>query len=283
MLLVADGGSSKTDWILQTHDKSIQKHHTNGLNPFFSSEKDILRSINNYKEFRLIAEEVKEVHFFGAGCSSPDRREIVTNALSLIFKRAFISVESDLLGSALAICKNKPGFSCVLGTESNISFFDGQDIHPSKHGLGYLLEEEGSGTYFGKKLLTDFLYQKAPIEIREAFYETYQINKEMVIKNMYQKSMPNFYLASFAQFMGQYQDHPYIDNLLETGFTDFIKTHILAYPNFKDYYCHFVGSIAYHFKEKLQEVCLKHEVSVGEIIEKPIDELFKFIKEREGF
>jgi N-acetylglucosamine kinase-like BadF-type ATPase len=283
MLLVADGGSSKTDWILQRLDKSIEKHHTQGLNPFFSSEKDILRNINIYKPFHLIADQVTEVHFFGAGCSSPDRREIVSNALSLRFKNAFISVESDLLGSALATCNNKPGFSCILGTEANISFFDGLDIHPSKHGLGYLLEEEGSGTYFGKRLITDFLYERVPAEISESFFNTYQLNKELVIKNVYQKPMPNFYLASFAQFMSKHQQHPYIDHLLEIGFTDFIKTHIQSYPNFKDYYCHFVGSIAYHFKEKLQEVCLNHQINIGEIIEKPIDDLFNFIKEREGY
>lgn len=283
MLLVADGGSSKTDWILQRSDKSTEKHHTNGLNPFFSSEKDILRNINIYKPFHLIADQVKEVHFFGAGCSSPDRREIVSNALSLRFKNAFISVESDLLGSALATCKTKPGFSCILGTESNISFFDGQEIYPSKHGLGYLLEEEGSGTYFGKKLITDFLYQRAPEDISQSFFENYQLNKETVIKNVYQKSMPNFYLASFAQFMSQNQEHPYIKKLLETGFTEFIKTHIQTYPNHKDYYCHFVGSIAFHFKNQLQEVCYTHQINVGEIMEKPIDELFNFIKTREGY
>ena len=283
MLLVADGGSSKTDWILQNPDKSIEKYHTGGLNPFFSSEKDIARSINQFKPFHLIADQISEIHFFGAGCSSPDRREIISNALSSKFKNAFISVESDLLGSAFATCKNKPGFSCVLGTESNISFFDGNDIQESKHGLGYLLGEEGSGTYFGKILITDFLYGRTPEDISNLFFKTYQLNKETVIKNVYQKSMPNFYLASFTQFMGQHKEHPYIQNILNTGFKEFIKTHICSYPNHKEYYCHFVGSIAYHFEEKLREVCVTHEINVGEIIEKPIDELFNFIQKREGY
>ncbi len=283
MLLVADGGSSKTDWILQNSSKLIEKHHTGGLNPFFSSEKDIIRNINHYKPFSLIADEISEIHFFGAGCTNPDRREIVSNALSSKFKNAFISVESDLLGSALATCENKPGFSCLLGTESNISFFDGNDIHLSKHGLGYLLGEEGSGTYFGKILITDFLYKRAPEDILNLFYETYQLNKETVIKNVYQKSTPNFYLASFAQFMGVHKDHPYIQNILKIGFNEFIKTHIHIYPNYKEYYCHFVGSIAFHFKEVLQEVCAIHQINIGKIIEKPIDDLFHFIKKREEY
>ncbi|MBD3750290.1 MAG: N-acetylglucosamine kinase [Sphingobacteriales bacterium] len=283
MLLVADGGSSKTDWILQLPDKSLKSFHTGGFNPFFLSEKEMIRSLNQNKSFSPFADEVKEIYFYGAGCSSPDRREIVSNALNIKFKNAFISVENDLLGSALATCKNKPGFSCILGTESNISFFNGTDLIPSKHGLGYILGEEGSGTYFGKILLTDFLYQKAPKEIMDDFNEKYQINKEIIIKNMYQKAMPNYYLASFAQFMSSHKSHPYIQNLLFKGFEDFINTHILSYANFKDYYCHFVGSIAFHFSDILEEACQKHQISIGKILEKPIEELFQWIKKREGY
>lgn len=283
MLLVADGGSSKTDWILQLPDKSLKSFHTGGFNPFFLTEKDMIRSLNQNKSFTPYADDVKEIYFFGAGCSSPDRREMVSNALNVKFKNAFISVENDLLGSALATCKNKPGFSCILGTESNISFFNGTDLLSSKHGLGYILGEEGSGTYFGKILLTDFLYQKAPKDIMDDFDEKYQINKEIIIKNMYQKAMPNYYLASFAQFMSSHKNHPYIQNLLFKGFEDFITTHILSYTNFKDYYCHFVGSIAFHFSDILEEACQKHQISVGKILEKPIDELFQWIKKREGY
>lgn len=283
MLLVADGGSSKTDWILLNEDKSVEKHHTSGLNPFFLSEKDISRNLNHYKHFSLIAESVKELHFFGAGCSSPDRREIVSNALSSKFKHAFISVESDLLGSAYASCNNKPGFSCVLGTESNISFFDGENILPSKHGLGYILGEDGSGTYFGKVLVTDFLYKRAPEDIMNIFFKTFQINKEMVIKNLYQKPMPNYFLASFAQFMSSHKNHPYIQNILQTGFQAFLNSHLFAYKNHKDYYVNFVGSIAFHFQDVLKDVCLKNEVNVGQILERPIDNLFDFIRIKENY
>ena len=283
MLLVADGGSSKTDWILLHRDQSIEKFHTGGLNPFFYTEKEIVKSLHHYAPFKAIADKITELHFFGAGCSSPDRREIVSNALSLLFKNAFVSVESDTLGSAIASCKNKPGFSCVLGTEANISFYDGENVFPSHLGLGYILGEEGSGTYFGKILITDFLYGKAPLEISQSFEETYRINKEIVIKNLYQKSFPNYFIASYANFMSKHLEHPYIQNLLKKGFDDFIITHVKSYPNYKDYYTHFVGSIAYHFKDSLKQCCLHHQVNVGNILEKPIDELFAWIKKREEF
>ncbi|MEO5911530.1 MAG: N-acetylglucosamine kinase [Pelobium sp.] len=283
MLLVADGGSSKTDWILQHPDKSLEKFSTGGLNPFFLTEKDISRTLQNHKGFNAIADDVSEIHFYGAGCTSPDRRELVSNSLTARFKNAFVSVDSDLLGSALATCKNKPGFSCIIGTESNISFFDGKDILPGKNGLGYILGEEGSGTYFGKILLTDFLYQRSPEDIQALFYQSYQMNKELVIKNLYQKSMPNYFLASFANFMSLHIDHPYIQNILKSGFHEYIKTHICSYPNYKDFYCHFVGSISFHFQETLKEACAAYEINVGEILEKPIDNLFEWIRKREGF
>lgn len=283
MLLVADSGSSKTDWVLQKDDLSTEKHSSTGINPFFWPEKEIVKNLNNYKPFHKIADQVTEIYFFGAGCSSPDRRELVSNALTTRFKNAFISVENDSLGSAIACCKNTAGFCATLGTESNISFYDGKEDHPSNLGLGYILGQEGAGTYFGKILLTDFLYEKAPQEILKAFHKEYRLNKEAVIKNMYHKAMPNYFLASFAEFMSICYDHPYIKNLLYTGFDEFVKTHILTYPNYKAYPCHFVGSIAFHFQEILKEVTDKYEINFGKVLERPIDKLFAWIKEREGF
>ncbi len=283
MLLVADGGSSKTDWILQPNHKPLEKHTTNGLNPFFWSEKEIVRSLNNYKPFNKTADDVTEVHYFGAGCSSPDRRELVSNALTTRFKNAFISVESDSLGSAIACCRDKPGICSTLGTEANVSFFDGQENFPSNLGLGYILGEEGSGTYFGRVLINDYLYGNMPKEVSEAFHKEYRLDKETVIKNVYQKPMPNYFLASFAEFMSICYDHSYMKKLVHVGFDQFVKTHILTYPNYKDYECHFVGSIAFHFQEILKEVTDSYEINFGRVLEKPIDELFAWIKEKENF
>lgn len=283
MLLVADGGSSQTDWILQLDDNTTEKHTTGGVNPFFWSEKEIIRSLNNFKPFNAIADQVTEIHFYGAGCNSPDRREIVSNALSTRFKNAFIAVENDSLSSAIACCKNTAGFCATLGTGSGISFYNGKEDFPSNLSLGYVLGEEGSGTYFGKILITDFLYQKAPLDIQKSFQKEFNLDKETIIKNLYHKAMPNHFLASFAPFMSVHYDHPYIQNLLFSGFDAFAKTHILTYPNYKEYSCHFVGSIAFHFQEILKEVTDQYGVNFGKVLEKPIDELFVWIREREGF
>ncbi|TAH00886.1 MAG: N-acetylglucosamine kinase [Sphingobacteriales bacterium] len=283
MLLVADSGSSKTDWKLLLPIGDTQSFETAGINPIFSTEKEIFRILSHQNKFAPFASKIKEIFFFGAGCNSPDRREFVSNALTSKFVNAFVSVETDLTGAAYATCGNLPGLNCIIGTESNISFFDGNEVKEINSGLGYILGDEASGTYFGKKLITDFLYKKMPINLAAAFQKIYQINKETIIKNIYQKPLANYYLASFAMFMSAFEDDPYIQDILTNSFTDYVLNNIVIYPNFKQYKTHFVGSIAFNFKNSLLKVCEQYEVNVGYILEKPINQLFDFIKNREEF
>lgn len=278
MLLVADSGSTKADWILTLPDKQTIHFRTRGINPFFLSEKDITQIFHNTPEIQGYVEEVKEIYFFGAGCSSPDRREIITNALSKVFRNAFVSVDIDIIASIYATCGSSEGICCILGTGSNISYFDGTKIHESKHGLGYILGDEGSGTYFGRKLLTSFLYGTMPEELSVKFETGYKADKESVIKRIYQKPAPNSFLASFAPFMSENINHPFISEMLRVGFEEFVETNIQSYPDYKKQICHFVGSIAFHFKEILIEVCELKGVRVGKILKHPIDELSAFIQ-----
>lgn len=273
MLLVADSGSTKADWILTRSDKQTIHFRTKGINPFFLSEKEITSVLQNAAEIQPYVNEVKEIYFFGAGCSSPDKREIISNSLSKVFKNAFVSVDIDIIASIYATCGSSPGITCILGTGSNISYFDGTKIHESKHGLGYILGDEGSGTYFGRQLLTSFLYGTMPAELSAAFNEKFQVNKESVIKRVYQKVSPNSFLASFAPFMSDQIEHPFIKQLLKKGFEEFVETNIKSYPNYRTQTCHFVGSIAYHFDNILREVCAYKHIKVGKILKHPIDDL----------
>lgn len=277
MLLVADSGSTKADWILTNSDNQTIHFRTKGINPFFLSEKDITQIFHNTPEIQGYVDQVKEIYFFGAGCSSPDRREIITNALSKVFKNAFVSVDIDIIASIYATCGNSEGICCILGTGSNISYFDGTKIHESKHGLGYILGDEGSGTYFGRKLLTSFLYGTMPEELGVKFKADYNVDKEFVIKRIYQEPSPNSFLASFAPFMSENLNHPFIIELLKAGFEEFVETNIKSYPDYRKQVCHFVGSIAFHFKEILIEVCERKGIHVGKILKHPIDELSAFI------
>lgn len=281
MILVADSGSSKTDWILSLPDNKKLTFRTAGINPFFWPEKEIIKLLNTVPEVQMHHRQVSEIYFFGAGCSSPDRREIISNALSAVFPAAFVNADSDLLGSAYATCGTSQGLTCILGTGSNISFYNGHEIIDGKHGLGYILGDEGSGTFFGKKLITGFMYGLMPQDLHDAFGEAYKLTKEEVIHNLYQKPSPNYYLASFSKFMSDHLEHPYIQELLYQGFQEFVETNIQSYPDFARYSCHFVGSLAFHFQEVLRRVCTDNGVTVGKILKHPIDDLFEFILQRE--
>ena len=281
MILVADSGSSKTDWLLNISQEETQQFRTGGLNPYFLSEKEIVKVIQEQaREMVAYGPQITEIYFFGAGCSSPDRHEIVSNAISQLFPGSYISVDSDLLGSAYATCGHEKGLCCVLGTGSNISIFDGEDIHDGKHGLGFVLGDEGAGTWLGKTLITDFLYGNMPDDINNKFNEAYHLDKDTVIKNVYQKPAGNSYLASFARFLSEIRESEYAQAVLRNGFLEFIETNIKSYPEYNRYKCNFVGSIAYVFEDELKAICKENGIRVGKIIKQPIHDLMHFILER---
>lgn len=281
MILVADSGSSKTDW-MGYHNGETIKFSTPGINPYFSSELEIPKLIAKNEMLIKYADEVKEIYFFGAGCSSPDKHEVVSNGLSAVFNQAFISVDHDLLGSVYATCGNTEGLNCILGTGSNICYFDGKKIHDGHHGLGYVLGDEGSGTFFGKKVLLSYLYNKMPTNLAAEFKKAYPTEKEQIITNVYQKPFPNIYLASFSRFMASNKEHPFIQEILKTGFQEFVDTNIRDYPKYQNVPCHFVGSIAYYYQDELKAILNENGIEAGKILQKPIEELYQFILMKEG-
>ena len=281
MIIVADSGSSKTDWMVYSPTET-QSFSTQGINPYFLNAHDILKILSKNKGLGIIADIVKEVYFFGSGCSSPDKHEIVSNGLSSFFTKAFVSVDHDLIGSAYATCGKEEGLTCILGTGSNISYFDGNTVHSGNHGLGYVLGDEGSGTFFGRKVLVSYLYGTMPNELMENFAKAFEVTKEIVIHNIYQKPLPNSYLASFSRFMIGNKTHPFIQQMLKDGFQEFVDTNIKNYKMYKTIPCNFVGSIAFYYQEELREVCAKNHIKVGKILQKPIEGIFEYILKREG-
>ncbi|WP_443936688.1 N-acetylglucosamine kinase [Pedobacter sp. MW01-1-1] len=281
MILVADSGSSKTDWMGYINGE-IVKFNTPGINPYFLNEQAISKLISKNETLMQCAQNVKEIYFFGAGCSSPDKHEVVSNGLSTIFTNAFISVDHDLLGSVYATCGDSEGLNCILGTGSNICYFDGEKVQEGHHGLGYVLGDEGSGTFFGKKVLLSYLYKKMPDELANDFKKDFPYEKKDIIAQLYQKPFPNIYLAGFSRFMAKHKEHSFIQNILRQGFQEFVDTNISDYPKYKKVPCHFVGSIAYYYQEELVAVLKENGIQAGKILQKPIDELFNFILNKEG-
>lgn len=281
MILVADSGSTKTDWLGYTSGKTIS-FNTQGINPYFLNAQDIFKVLSKVQLLHEFAEEVKEIYFYGAGCSTPDKHEVISNGLSLFFPKAFICVENDLIGSAFATCGDERGLICILGTGSNVSYFDGSATYDSNYGLGYILGDEGSGTFFGRKMITSYLYGQMPEDLRSQFAAEFKIDKETVITNVYQQPLPNTYLAGFSRFMYERRDHPFILRVLEDGFQEFIDINIKDFKDYDIIACHFVGSIAFYYQDILKQVCTRNGIHVGKVLQKPIEGIFNYILKKEG-
>ncbi|HEX5003032.1 MAG TPA: N-acetylglucosamine kinase [Bacteroidia bacterium] len=272
MILVADSGSTKTDWIAQSAGLETI-YQTVGFNPFFHDFDFVLKELKASSDLVSIQKEITQVFFFGAGCSSPERIEHIKKPLAAFFSNATVIVEHDMLGCALSVCEGKPGVACILGTGSNTCYFDGNEIAHVRHGLGYVLGDEGSGSYFGKKILTAYLYQILPPGLNEAFGNSYRVTKEIALQQVYKENHPNTYLASFAPFYSEFSSHPFIIELIKKGFREFYETNVMSYAESKSVPVHFTGSIAWVFRDILKEVSDEFEIKIGTVIRKPVNGL----------
>ena len=270
MILVADSGSTKADWIAGNNGSVVAEFNTKGFNPFFHDRNFILAELNESAALRDFSTKVSMLYFFGAGCSSPERNIIIADGLREFFTNAIVTVEHDMLGTALAVCNDKPGMACILGTGSNICYFDGQQIADTRHGLGYIIGDEGSGSYYGKKLLAWYLYKILPADLDKTFKEAYNLDKEAIVKKVYKEANPNVFLASFATFLSQNSDHPFIQDMIYNGMSEFFNTNVLSYEESKTVPVHFVGSIAWYFRDVLLKVADEKQIMVGNIIRKPV-------------
>lgn len=276
MLLIADSGSTKADWLLSDRKDFKMEFNTVGFNPFFHDEKFIVNELTHNRGLMHYAKDVKILKFYGSGCSHEKRNQIVAGAFKKVFTNANVLVEHDMLGACIAACGNMPGVVCILGTGSNACSYDGKSVVASHHGLGYILGDEGSGSYFGKKILSHYLYKLLPHELETQLREQYHLTKETIIESVYHKPNPNVYLASFAKFLSSHKESDYVVNTVRKGFSEFYETTIAVYPESKKHPVHFIGSIAHHFSHILKEVANKNGFTVGKILVKPVEDIMEF-------
>ncbi len=272
MIVVADSGSTKTDWRLIDYKSVLKEVNTEGINPFHQSPEEIDRLLRN-SSLNEFAAQAEKVYFYGAGCNYEDKIERVQNAIRKVFPEADIYVNHDLLAAARALCGRDKGIACILGTGSNSCYYNGEEILQNNPSLGYILGDEGSGVYIGKKLIQGFLYNKLPKSISEKFEESYNLSIDEILDNVYSKYLPNRYLASFAQFVGDNIAHPYIHGIVYESFYDFIDNHVTSYMEYTDVKTNFVGAIAHNFEEILKRVTEDAGLNMGKVIKSPIDEL----------
>lgn len=277
MILIADGGSTKTSWCLLEDNGQNLMFETEGYHPFFVDEEYIFESLNKNtpKEVREKASGVTEVCIYSAGGGySTESDNILINGVGKIFQNANIVIETDLLASARALLGRNAGVAAILGTGSNSCLYDGKKITANIESLGFLLGDEGSGAYMGKRLISDFIRKKMPNEIREAFYDTYKLSDEELIEKVYSDPTPNRYCASFTFFLsGEFAGNEYIERVKKDCFVDFFKNIISGYSNYSDYPFNCVGSIGWVFRNTLEEAANDFGMKIGNIIKSPMEGL----------
>lgn len=277
MMLIADGGSTKSSWCMINKETEERIYfNTEGYNPYFTDTATIIESLLANIPEDLPVNQITNVYYYGAGCSNDEKNQIVIKAMEEVFHRASVYVGHDLLAAARALLGTKPGFGAILGTGTNTCLYNGVDITQNIDSLGYFLGDEGSGSFIGKRLLRDYMREFLPTELKNAFIEHFGLTKEDILNALYNKPLPNRFLASFAKFVNEHIDHPYCKEVVREGFNAFFENLVSKYPNYKEYSFNCVGSVGYNFRDILIHMAEKYEMKVGKIIRSPIDDLVQF-------
>ena len=283
MILIADGGSTKADWIaINSKKEEAFRVRTLGLNPAVVPEVELENRIVNMFQLMHVKEEVTEIFFYGAGCGTPIPTAILKNTLETIFVNATVVVAEDLLAAVYAATGKDPAIVCILGTGSNSCYFDGKDLQMLAPSLGYILMDEASGNYFGKKLIVDYFYKKMPNDIRLKFEKEFDLDADQLKKHIYREANPNMFLATFAKFMFDFKEEKYVKRLIKKGFQEFFKYRILPYHLGQETPIYFIGSIAHYFRDILEKVAAKNNLKITGVIQRPIDNLVAYHKDNIG-
>ncbi len=272
--LIADSGSTKTEWLLLKDGKS-KKILTQGLSPYFLNGKQIAEVLQKdvASKLKLVPDEI---HFYGTGCKSADNKKLVKKSIKSVFKNAAIEVLDDLTAAARALCGNDKGIACILGTGSNSCYYNGKKIVKNSPGIGYVLGDEGSGAYLGKILIQHYLYDLMDADLRSRFDARFLTNTQEILESVYRKPLPNRYLASFAIFLAENRGHYMVENIIADGLNAFFYTHLLRYSESEKFPLHFTGSIAFGFQDVLFSLCNDYNFTLGNVLKSPMEGLVRF-------
>lgn len=276
MILVVDSGSTKTDWIALSEDgKTLFQTQTLGLNPQVLSQEILTERIVNNFELYKNKQEVTRLYFYGAGCGVEKPRRLIMEVFETFFSQASeIVIKEDTYAALYATATNGiPSIVCILGTGSNCSYFDGNDIIQKVISLGYILMDDASGNYYGRQLLRDYKFGKMPEELSNKFDDQYDLDSESIKNHLYKNPNPNTYLATFARFVIENKEYPYMQELIKKGLRLFIDNQVLQFENAQEVPIHFVGSIAFYLQRELQEILHEKGLTSGKILKRPIDGL----------
>ena len=287
MILIADSGSTKTDWILVASDGTQTELHIDGINPARDA-RDIIYNVLYHDLLTQIPSDISReelsrsgcqgsegaVYFYGAGCIEPFS-QTVRSVLKDLFPCCKVEVESDLLGAARALCGHEPGIACILGTGSNSCLYDGRDIIMHTPPLGYILGDEGSGSFLGKVLVNGLFKGVLPDELKQAFCNKYDMELPGIIEHVYREPSANRFLASLVPFIVEHRNHPSIHDLLVNAFRQFFVRNVAIYGH-KEMPIHCIGGIAYQFADELSEAAASEGMQMGRIMLRPIQSIVQY-------
>lgn len=279
MILVADSGASKSDWILVDGKSEFISFHLVGLNPYYLSTKQIEDIISKELTPFIETKKIDALYFYGAGCSSVYKCMIIEDVFQKLFGNANIQIESDLLGAARALLGNNEGIANILGTGSNSCYYDGEKIVEGIISLGYFFGDEGSGAHMGKTFIKDLLLNKLPEDLHEKFKAEFNYTRDNILDAVYNLQFPNRFLASFCEFYADNLGDKYIYSLIEDSFREFFINHVEKFKQFKKVPLSFTGSVAYYFETILRKVANEFDAKIDKIEQSPIHALAKYHSE----
>jgi N-acetylglucosamine kinase-like BadF-type ATPase len=246
-----------------------------GFNPYFIDSTSICNKLNK-SILKKYNDKINSIFFYGAGCSSKEKNEIIQNALSIFFTNAKISINNDITAACYAVYDDNPNITCVLGTGSNSCYFDGNYISEKAPSLGFLVGDEASGNYFGKKILNLYFNNVLTADLMRKFESSHETNWTVIMQNIYSNNRANVYLSKYFPFVSKNKDHPIIKDLIYTGLNEFFNLHVVCYKDYQKIEVNFVGSVAYYLSNEIYFVAKKCGCKVGEIIKNPLKSLVDF-------
>ncbi|WP_299435414.1 N-acetylglucosamine kinase [uncultured Maribacter sp.] len=278
MILIVDSGATKSDWIaLDEKGEKLFFTQTLGLSPEVLTRDVIEDRLANNFELSKNKEAVTHLFFYGAGCGTDRMRIFLKEIFADYFPNAKADVKEDTYAAIYATTKiGNQGIVCILGTGSNCSYFDGHQLFQKVTSLGYIPMDDGSGNFFGRKLIRDYYFHKMPADLGIKFSKEYNLEADVIKDNLYKQPNPNTYLATFARFLIENKEHPYCKGVIDKGFQQFINNYVMQFELATKVPINFVGSVAYFLREELKTVLERNDLIVGVIRQKPIDGLVEF-------
>lgn len=278
MILIVDSGATKSDWIaLDEKGNQLFITQTLGLSPEVLTRNVIEDRLANNFELSKNREKVTHLHFYGAGCGTDRMKAFLSEIFKSYFPNAKANVREDTYAAIFATTKvGHQGIVCILGTGSNCSYYDGEQLHQKVTSLGYIPMDDGSGNFFGRKLIRDYYFHKIPKDLADKFAEGYNLEADVIKENLYKQPNPNTYLATFARFLVENKDHPYSRGVIDKGFQQFVNNYIMQFDLATKVPINFVGSIAHYLRKELTAVLERNDLIVGVIRQRPIEGLMEF-------